>query len=141
MNKYNNSKIYTIRSHQTDKFYIGSTTKKYLSQRMANHKSDYRLFLQEKQHYISSYDILQFEDAYIELLENFNCNNKDELLKKEGEYIRQYKDQIVNLQIEGKNKEKKDEINKKNYNDWYEKNKEKRKQYQKEYREKNKNII
>jgi len=105
MNKYNNSKIYTIRSHQTDKFYIGSTTQKYLCRRFDNHKSNYHLFLNNKRNYTSSFDILKFEDAYIELLEYVNCNSREQLEKKEGEYIWQYKDQIVNINIAGRTKE------------------------------------
>ena len=101
MNKYNNSKIYTIRSHQTDKFYIGSTIKKYLSDRLSEHKSSFKKNI----NITSSFEILQFEDAYIELLENVNCNDRNELCKREGELIRQYKNQCVNINISGRCRE------------------------------------
>jgi len=106
MEKYKKSKIYTIRSPNTDKFYIGSTIQ-YLCQRFASHKS--RL-------YTSSKIIFDYGDAYVELLENFPCNNKEELNKREGELIRHYKDNCINQNMAGRTpkeyvKEKKDKIN------------------------------
>ena len=107
MNKYHNSKIYTIRSHQTDKFYIGSTIDKYLSKRFSNHKNN-----NKNNNGTSSYEILQFDDAYIELLENFKCESREELNKREGELIRQYKDQCVNKNIAGRTQKERDELKK-----------------------------
>ena len=78
MNKYNKSKIYTIRSPNTEKFYIGSTTQQ-LCQRFSKHKSNYRDYLEDKYGFISSFDIIKLNDSYIELLENFSCNNKEEV--------------------------------------------------------------
>ena len=104
MNKYNNSKIYTIRSHQTDKFYIGSTYTS-LSKRFSKHKSNYLSYLDNKYNKTSSFDIIQLNDSYIELLEEFKCDNKDQLRKREGDLIRQYKDQCVNCVIAGRTKQ------------------------------------
>ena len=39
---YANGKIYQIISHAGDKIYIGSTTKRLLSQRMEKHRSSYK---------------------------------------------------------------------------------------------------
>jgi hypothetical protein len=91
-NKYHKSKIYTIRSPYTDKFYIGSTTQ-LLSSRFNKHKTALQC---------SSKEIIKLGDAYIELLEYFKCDTREELNKKEGEIIRQYKDQCVNKRIEGR---------------------------------------
>ena len=47
-NIYNQSKIYKIEpitEHEEYEIYIGSTTKKYLSQRFQQHKSSYKAFL------------------------------------------------------------------------------------------------
>ena len=44
MNKYNNGKIYKIIDNTNDNIYIGSTTEPILSRRMAQHKSQYKLF-------------------------------------------------------------------------------------------------
>jgi len=100
---YKNGKIYTIRSNLTDKYYIGSTCS-LLSKRLYQHKGDYKKFLGGKKNNISSCEIIKFDDAYIELLEDFKCNSKDQLLKREGELIREHKDDIVNKCIAGRTK-------------------------------------
>ena len=120
---FQNGKIYSIRSHQTDKIYIGSTTQS-LSQRFSNHK-----FMT-----CSSREIMQFADAYIELIEMFPCVNKIQLQGREGELIRTM--DCVNKQM----KRTRAEINKQYYDDNreklleqqkqnYEDNKEEKKQY------------
>ena len=85
---YQNGKIYSIRSYQTDKIYIGSTVNT-LSRRMTGHRGHYKGYKNKKHNtFLTSFDILEFDDAYIELLENCSCNSKEELLKREGELIR-----------------------------------------------------
>ncbi len=102
INKYNSSLIYTIRSHQTNKYYIGSTTQT-LSRRLSGHIKDYKKYLKDNtKGYTSSYEILQYTDYYIELLLAYPCNNKDELQRREGELIRQYKSDVVNIIINGR---------------------------------------
>ena len=85
-----NSKVYAIRSHQTDKIYIGSTTQT-LSRRLSMHKSGKPC---------SSSQILQYPDCYIELLESYACANKNELNRREGELIRTM--DCVNKNIAGR---------------------------------------
>jgi len=138
---YKNGKIYTIRSHQTDQFYIGSTTQP-LSKRFNCQKSRYKRYLLQLDHYISSFEILKHEDAYIELLEEFPCENKEQLCKREGELIRD--NNCVNKRIEGStrqeiNKRYNNKLKMKEYQKKYrEDNKEKIKEYQKQYRDRNK---
>ena len=100
--EFQNGKIYTIRSHQTNKYYIGSTNHKTLAQRLGKHRSNYKEYLNNHNNYISSFEILQHTDHYIELLELYPCNTKDELRRREGEIIRQYKSEIVNISIAGR---------------------------------------
>ncbi len=65
INKYNSSLIYTIRSHQTNKYYIGSTTQS-LSRRLTGHRKDYKRHLTNNDNeYTSSFEILQYSDYYI----------------------------------------------------------------------------
>jgi len=45
-------------------------------------------------------EILQYPDAYIELIENFPCENKEQLNKREGEIIRSM--DCVNKRIAGR---------------------------------------
>lgn len=102
---YKNGKIYTVRSYQTDKFYIGSTCNS-LSKRMHQH-------IQENPRNINNgnsvWEIVRMGDAYIELLENCPCDSRSELLKRQGELIRENKEKVVNtiLGIGTKTKKKK----------------------------------
>ena len=90
MNKYQEAKIYAIKSHLTDKIYIGSTIKK-LNYRMNTHK--------HWSNTCSSKEIINHGDAYIELIELYPCNNKEELHKREEEVMKQYINNLVNKQM------------------------------------------
>jgi hypothetical protein len=99
---YTNGKIYTIRSYLTDKYYIGSTIQP-LCKRMVGQKSNYKNYLKNNSStYVSSYEVLKFDDAYIELLELFPTDSKIFLNKREGEWIRQNKQDVVNINIAGR---------------------------------------
>jgi hypothetical protein len=79
MPDFSKGKIYCIRSHQTDKVYVGSTVQKHLCMRMAGHKRDFKYYKNGKHSYVTSFDILQYDDAYIELIEDFPCENRNQL--------------------------------------------------------------
>ncbi len=100
-NKYQNGKIYTIRSHNFEKYYIGSTCIR-LSQRLYAHEKARKDFTRtgNKAHLTSCNAVLEKGNYYIELLENFACNSKEELHKREGELIRFHKKDLVNIRIE-----------------------------------------
>jgi hypothetical protein len=98
-NRYARGKIYSIRSHQTDEIYIGSTIYT-LPKRLSQHKTNYKKFMDKKIKYTTSYKIIPYEDCYIELVENFPCNSKSELERKEGEHIRATR--CVNKNIAGR---------------------------------------
>ena len=121
---YKNGKIYTIRSHQTDKIYIGSTTT-LLSKRLSAHKRHFRAYLDGKNHKVTSLEIIKYGDAYIELLEAYPCDNKMMLLKREGECIRK-EPNCVNRCIAGRTRK-----------EYYDENAEKIIAQQKEYQNKN----
>ena len=132
-NIYNFSKIYKIEpitEHEEHEIYIGSTTKKYLSQRMTQHKSSYKKYLTDSKKKYSIYDLFNkygVENFNIYLLENYICNDINELRTKEGEYIRNLK--CINKKLECITN---DELKK--YKKEYSKNnKEKIKEYQKKY--------
>lgn len=101
MNKFLKAQIYTIRSHQTDDIYIGSTTQ-LLCRRFADHKNNYTRYLAGRYNNVTSFKIVKYEDCYIELLEAFPCETKAELCKREGELIRLHK--CVNKYIAGRTK-------------------------------------
>ena len=98
INKFNKSMIYTIRSPHTDKYYIGSTTQK-LCKRFVDHKMHYNQYLKGNVYLVTSVKILELGDAYIELLEEINCDNRYQLEKREGELIREHKEHCVNKHI------------------------------------------
>jgi hypothetical protein len=87
MVNYQNSKIYKIVSSQTDKVYIGSTTKDRLCQRMIQHRVDYKSYLNNKKNYISSFEIMKYDDTEIILIETFPCESKDKLHARERYWI------------------------------------------------------
>ena len=125
MERYQNGKIYKIVCNITGKVYIGSTCKKLLSQRLAGHVQSFKKWKNGKKCSITSFEIIEGGDYYIELLELVSCNSKDELLIKERFYIQSI-----------------DCVNKiKNLNMTEEDKKEWRKKYSKEYNEKNKDNI
>jgi hypothetical protein len=131
MPNYQQGKIYCIRSHQTDDIYIGSTTQP-LSRRMVNHRSDYGLWKEGRRFYTTSYELLQYDDCYIELIEECKCNSKMELEMREGQLIREM--DCVNKCIPGRTKEE-------YHKQWCEENKEKIALREKQYREENKEKI
>jgi len=94
---YSKSKIYCIKSGQTDKVYIGATIKR-LCERFSQHKSYYQKYMFNNQQgtYEDYYDILKFSDATIQLLEKIDCKDKDELNAKLQQYLELYKDKIIN---------------------------------------------
>ena len=129
MDKYSRGKIYLIRNRDNESLiYVGSTIEKYLSRRFQKHKSHKECSLYK---YINNPDNnTNWDEWYIELYEEFPCENNLQLCKKENEIIRE-----------------KSTINKKGYlteeikKEYRENNKEKKKEYDKEYRENNSEII
>jgi hypothetical protein len=143
MVNYNNTKIYKIESHLGDKIYIGSTTKKLLSQRMANHRSDFIKWKNGEKKYKCSSIILfneyGLENCKIVLLENYSCNTKDELLSKEAFYIKSIK--CVNKIIPKRTRIEYKQDNNNYDKNYYEQNKFIIKESQKKYYNENKDII
>jgi hypothetical protein len=129
MTDYKNGKIYVIKTKETEEVYIGSTCE-CLKSRFSKHKSCYkRSLLGVKFRDTTSGKILKYADAFIELIENFPCNTKKELLDREGHFIRSTPS-CVNTQIQGRTMK-----------EYREDNDEKLKEQGKEYREKNREMI
>ena len=136
MVNYQNGKVYKIINENNEIIYIGSTAEKYLSSRYAKHK-------------------LKAPNHKIILIENYSCNSKEELCKREQEVIEEHSNLLNKIKAyqtkEERNKYlniKKKEYYKKNkdilkqkHKEYSEKNKEQLKKYNKEYREKNKEYL
>ena len=90
MNKYHNGKIYKIVDVGYNKCYIGSTVKT-LSQRMAHHRHMYRKQKEGLFHNVNSFSLFDefgIDNCKIELIEYYKCETKDELLRREGDHIK-----------------------------------------------------
>ena len=117
VNKYHHGKIYKITDNAYTKCYIGSTVEKYLSIRMGKHRSCYRQFKKNNAHLCCSYNIFDefgLENCKIELIEAYKCETKEELLKREGYYVKNTN--CVNKLMPGRTKseywdDNKEEIN------------------------------
>lgn len=133
MPDYQKAKIYKIWSPSKNLFYYGSTTQT-LAQRLAKHLSNYKYYTKDntKTSYMTSFLILECEDYKIELIEDYPCNNKEQLHKKEGEYIKN--NECVNMVVAGRG-------NKEYYQDNIDKIKEKKINTSKIYYENNKEEI
>ena len=88
MNRYQRGKIYKIESQQTDKVYVGSTTEPTLARRLAKHRANYKSYLNGKFNFVSSFDILKYEESQIILIESYPCNNKDKLRARKQFHIK-----------------------------------------------------
>jgi hypothetical protein len=86
MPDYSRGKIYTIRNrNDKSKIYVGSTIEP-LCRRLAKHKHKSK----SHGHYILYIEVNNdWDNWYIELYENYPCDSKEELLKREGEVIRE----------------------------------------------------
>ena len=150
MVNYQNGKIYKIFSYSTTDIYVGSTCD-LLCNRLKQHKYQFK----KNKEYVSSFEILKYDDVKIELIVNYPCNSKEELTREEGKHIREL--DCVNKNIAGRTKaeywiennqhllQKKKEYYEKNKEEIIEKQKvyvennlEKTMKYQQEYRDSHK---
>lgn len=132
MDKYSHSKIYKIYSPSIDKIYIGSTTQS-IYKRFASHRYHYILYKKGNYPYQSSFDIVKFDNCEIKLLEEFKCENRQELFKKEGEWMKKNKN-LVNRVLAGYDIDNPKLIERRKYYKQYrQRNKEHLKNYRKEY--------
>jgi hypothetical protein len=95
---YQLGKIYTIRSSKSNDIYIGSCCQS-LAVRFGEHK---RAYIKQKltcsKLKSGPYKIFDcgVDDAYIEIIECYPCNNIEELKKRQGEIIRTCEENCIN---------------------------------------------
>ena len=125
MPNYDLGKIYKLWSPSKNLVYYGSTTQT-LEDRLSKH-----VYNHKQKNNIASEIIIECMDYKIELLEHYPCNNRKELCKKEGEYIKA--NECVNKCVAGRTMKEyyKDNIEK--FKEYNKTNKERIKQYYKEY--------
>jgi len=88
MDKYSRGKVYLIRNKNNDNLiYVGSTIEEYLSKRFCKHKTQYSCSLNK---YINDpNNNTCWDEWYIELYEEYPCENKLQLVRRENEIIRE----------------------------------------------------
>ena len=127
MVNYQNGKVYKIINENNEIIYIGSTTEEKLCKRYAKHK-------------------LKAPNHKIILIENYPCNSKEELCKREQQIIEEHSN-LLNKQRAYCSKEQRKEYEEKRKgtrNEYHKQHNEKRKnnpeyiEYQKQYNEKRK---
>ena len=125
-------RIYKIISSECDGVYIGSTTQQ-LNTRFNCHKRHYKMYLDGKMHYRTSFEVLKYTDAKIELIHEGLFDSKKHLEKLEGELIRTTPN-AVNKVVIGRGKQEYDHQR-------YEANKDAILQYQQQYKDANREAI
>ena len=143
MPNYANGKIYKIVDNTSDMVYVGSTCEPTLARRLAGHVGNYKLYLKgnNKQRYITSFKIIANDDYDIILIENFSCNNKDELHARERHWTNRI-DCVNKVKNQGLYKEIGQTVYRQQYNKEYcEKNKEPLQEIHHMYYEANKEVI
>ena len=134
--------IYKIYDNTNGNVYYGSTKEK-VSSRIAKHRYDHKKYLEGKNHYVRSFDILKNNDYSYSVIEEIDYENKWELHNKERFYIEN--NDCINKYIPNRTQKEWREDNKEiiaeKNKEWREDNKEKLKEYMKEWKENNKEII
>ena len=101
INKYQNGKIYKIWSLECDEIYVGSTCSA-LYKRMSKHRRTCKIGVKNPNCKLYQEMKRIGEDAFkIELIENYSCTCIDELLRREGYWIREL-NATLNMRIAGR---------------------------------------
>jgi hypothetical protein len=83
---YSNGKIYKLICNVTGLVYIGSTCST-LVKRKCQHLKDFKRWKNNKYHYVTSFRVLENDNFDIVLIEEFPCENKNELHRQERFHI------------------------------------------------------
>ena len=127
-----NGIIYKLESQEDDKFYIGSS-KHNINLRFSQHRARYNHFLEGKGKKYTAFEILKYPTCSIELLEEIKYNNKEELLMKEKQYIKDNINNVINKNIPNRSLKEYYQDNKQKYKDYYSNNRDQKLKYQNEY--------
>ncbi len=135
---FGKGKIYKITNDYNDEVYIGSTCD-LLTKRFSYHKCDH---IKERCKNIPIYKLMNeigFERFRIELIEDYQCQDKYQLRQREGHFIRELA--TLNKRIEGRTKQEYKEYYQEYFKKYQETNKDKIQEHKKEIYEANKDKI
>jgi len=129
MNKYARGKIYEVYTIEGNLRYYGSTIQP-LMKRMHQHRKDH-----DKKNQITSRSIFDYDDVDIRLIEEYPCENKEQLLSREKWYI--INNECVNRKIPTRTKKEWTIDNKERCRQngirWRKENKERCSEYKRQY--------
>lgn len=143
---YNKGKIYVLRNHTNDKVYVGSTTSP-LYKRFSYHKSDMKQPKNQNRKLYEAMREIGFENFYIELVEDYPCENIEQLEAREGHWQRELDsyNNGYNGKIQGRSKKEWKKDNKEKISawqkNWVKENKEKIVEQLKKYCESNRDKL
>jgi hypothetical protein len=92
MKLYSNSKIFKLFSPSSDYVFIGGTTAKELYTVKDMHKYGANKWKLRRKHWNPAYEVSKYEDFEIELIEEFSCDNVEQLNAR----VREWKDNTKN---------------------------------------------
>ncbi len=139
MPNYQLGKIYKIVDNTNGNIYVGSTCEPTLARRLSKHVGDYKCYLNGKHNFVTSYEILKNDNYDIVLLENCQCENKDELYIRERHYIETLN--CVNKIIVGRTDKEYRNYYKDKIQKYWDDNKETLSEKAREYRRQNKETL
>jgi hypothetical protein len=87
MVNYNLTRIYKLTCDDPELIFYGACALKYLSKKLAKHLSDWK----NKNTYVSAHELFEVGNVKIEFVENFPCNNIEELNVKLASVIKNNK--------------------------------------------------
>lgn len=90
-NRYHNGKIYKLVSNSDDKIYVGSTCMS-LAKRKADHKTNSKKM--SERHVYKHFNEIKWNNVDIILIEQFKCENKMELERRERYWIETLKPEL-----------------------------------------------
>ncbi len=143
MVNFENAKIYKIVCDTTGLVYYGSTCEPTLARRLAKHVGCYKAYINGNYHFVTSFKVLENNNYSIVLVENVDCESKDQLLARERYYIEN--NDCINMVVPIRTRKEYIELNKEKIREqtkeYREKNNDKIKMLNKNYREENKEKI
>jgi len=96
--------IYLLRSASMPELgvYIGSTMKP-LSTRLSLHKASFKRWTSGKHNYVSSFSLFERAgDIEIALYEDYECEKRADLSRREGRIIKEHGEKCVNVNVAGR---------------------------------------
>jgi len=103
LKKYQRGKIYKVVDTSYTECYIGSSTQRFLCNRMASHRANYKLWKHNQYAncaVFSLFDKYGVDNCKIELIESYPCESLEELRRREGHWIKL--EECINKRVAGR---------------------------------------